>query len=253
MVAIAPTAERLFNTAPRVRAQNHKCRLSAMLRLKSNGQASLRGATYDKSFRLESCSKDPIGYVDGENLFLAYFILNDTDPSGMVRNSACQSKDYQEDCRACCKDVPGAGGRRGCENSCNRKPKRRPPTPTPESLCSGVSASPGCAGCSATCEEDVQDLIDRANEHWVVDFPSNCQAWVYKFPRPRSPCFKMTGTWISYPLTGIPGTDYRLRHVFITVTMCDGTTFLIDNGWWGPVTWGPGNVFPISPGGNFPI
>ncbi|WP_146601861.1 hypothetical protein [Novipirellula aureliae] len=38
---------------------------------------------YDSCRRLESCSRDPIGYVDGMSLYRAYFSLNALDPLGM--------------------------------------------------------------------------------------------------------------------------------------------------------------------------
>ena len=67
-----------------MRTQDHRYRLTAIRRPKSNGQASLRGATYDESFRLESCSRDPIGYEDGLSLyvFLKSSPVTNTDPTG---------------------------------------------------------------------------------------------------------------------------------------------------------------------------
>ena len=61
-------------------------RLSAIGHSKSNGQASLRGATYDESFGLESCSRDPIGYRSGINVFryCRNRVASLVDPTGLV-------------------------------------------------------------------------------------------------------------------------------------------------------------------------
>lgn len=84
MVSLALTAVKFFKTAPRVRAQKHGCRLSAMPRPKSNGQASLRDGTYDESVRLGTCSRDPIGLLFSDSLYdyLASGPLAMVDPDG---------------------------------------------------------------------------------------------------------------------------------------------------------------------------
>ena len=85
MVLLAEKTADLTAIALRVRAQNHSCRLSAARLAKSKGQASLRGATYDEINRLESCSRDPIGYEGSQwNLFeyVRSSSLRLTDPSG---------------------------------------------------------------------------------------------------------------------------------------------------------------------------
>ena len=69
------------------RAQKkHTCRLTAISRSKSNGQPSLRGATYDESNRLECCSRDPIGYRSGINVFryCRNRVASLVDPTGLV-------------------------------------------------------------------------------------------------------------------------------------------------------------------------
>lgn len=43
-----------------------------------------RELTYEKCARLESCSRDPIGYVDGASLYRSYFGSYGVDPSGMA-------------------------------------------------------------------------------------------------------------------------------------------------------------------------
>jgi hypothetical protein len=72
----------------RVRAQNHRYRLGAARCSKSNTHGNLREATYAECDRLESCSKDPIGY-EGNSASLYRFIdsspLDSMDPTGEIR------------------------------------------------------------------------------------------------------------------------------------------------------------------------
>jgi hypothetical protein len=87
MVALANNSATLPKHPLRVRAQNHTYRLGAWLCSKSISQAKLRGATYGECNRLESCSKDPIGYVDG---LLSYAMVGNSplvflDPLGKLK------------------------------------------------------------------------------------------------------------------------------------------------------------------------
>jgi hypothetical protein len=84
MVALTKKSPNLPQRPLRVRAQNHRYRLGAEPCSKSNSQANLREATYAECDRLESCSKDPIGFSDGENLYRAYFIPQAMDPLGKL-------------------------------------------------------------------------------------------------------------------------------------------------------------------------
>ena len=127
MVAFATTADVTSKTTPRARAQGRSGISSPSRCSKSNIQTSLRRTALGKYTRSGTCTRDPIGYEDGNNLYNA--LPGYMDPNGTVRRSVCQGMQYREDCRKCCKGVPGAGGRRGCENSCNQKPGRQPPTP----------------------------------------------------------------------------------------------------------------------------
>jgi hypothetical protein len=87
MVALINNSASLSPSPLRVRAQNHRYRLGAGRCSKSNTQANLRVATYDDCNRLESCSKDPIGFADGANPYSYVgntpFIAN--DPDGLVK------------------------------------------------------------------------------------------------------------------------------------------------------------------------
>ena len=44
-----------------------------------------RTCTYESRTRLESCTRDPIGYEDGWNSYRAYFVPNSVDPTGQYR------------------------------------------------------------------------------------------------------------------------------------------------------------------------
>ncbi len=84
MVALTKKSAKFPQGPLRVRAQDHRYRLGAKWCSKSNCQADLREATYDECDRLESCSKDPIGYGDGLNRYTAYFVPGNVDPSGRI-------------------------------------------------------------------------------------------------------------------------------------------------------------------------
>jgi hypothetical protein len=69
MVALTKKSANFPQRPLRVRAQDHRYRLGAERCSKSNSQDYLRVATYVECKRLESCSKDPIGYPGGTNLY----------------------------------------------------------------------------------------------------------------------------------------------------------------------------------------
>ena len=78
-------------------AQNHRYILSAIGHSKSNGQAGLRGATYDETNRLESCSKDPIGFLSGDGGLYRYLFscpTVSTDPSGLKICRAAKLREF---------------------------------------------------------------------------------------------------------------------------------------------------------------
>ena len=85
MVALTNISANFPQRPLRVRAHNHRYRFGAESCSKSNCHASLRKATYAECNRLESCSKDPIGYLDGSNIYRSYFAINGTDPSGTLQ------------------------------------------------------------------------------------------------------------------------------------------------------------------------
>jgi hypothetical protein len=73
----------------RGRARNRSDRFVAGPCSKPFADTSLRRVTYEKRFRLESCARDPIGYVDGLTLYRAYFARDGVDPSGLSVEPPC--------------------------------------------------------------------------------------------------------------------------------------------------------------------
>ncbi len=68
---------------PRARGENRRCMPVSPRCVSPTACRLKRAPTYKKCTRLESCSRDPIGYEDGHNLHAAYFALrNATDPTG---------------------------------------------------------------------------------------------------------------------------------------------------------------------------
>ena len=84
MVALFTNTPIFAENALRVRTQNHTYGSGAVRCSKSSSQANLRRRFYDECEQLESCSKDPIGYLDGFNSywFLSSRSLNLLDPLG---------------------------------------------------------------------------------------------------------------------------------------------------------------------------
>jgi hypothetical protein len=64
MVAFAKTPHFTVEPSPRAPGQDRSCTAPASQRFNTSPQTNLRHAAYDESFRLGSCSKDPIGYVE---------------------------------------------------------------------------------------------------------------------------------------------------------------------------------------------
>jgi hypothetical protein len=90
MVALAENLETKFENPLRGRAQNHRYRLGAECCSKSNSQGILPQTTYAECNRLESCSKDPIGYTDGFGAYQNYFAPSATDPLGWCAAKKCK-------------------------------------------------------------------------------------------------------------------------------------------------------------------
>ncbi len=182
-------------------------------------------------------SRDPIGYVDGQNCFVAYFVHSSrVDPSGFSCKDTCNDKYYRDGGFPIFRDLPPAKRSEWyerCVSKCG-------PTPPP-SLCSRLSKScPGCtqAGCEADMKR-IRDIIDGTEvepydweyikEHWTKD---ECDRWVMKassqLPRFVNPfnCIASADQirWSYYLVAG---------HVAIKFTMCDGTVIYVDNGWEG--------------------
>jgi hypothetical protein len=94
MVALTKKSANFPQRPIRVRAKNHRYRLGAERCSKSNSRANLRRPTYDECNRLESCSKDPVGYKDGPSLFsyVQNRPLSLIDPMGLACKAVCVSE-----------------------------------------------------------------------------------------------------------------------------------------------------------------
>jgi len=80
-------------------------------------------------------------------------------------------------------------------------------------------------------------LLQLARTFTVPRGRDECFRWVSYFPigelAPGSAnCFSLTDVRFAYPV-GVPFTDWVLHHCAKRVTLCDGSWFYIDNGWWG--------------------
>jgi hypothetical protein len=82
MVALLEKTDYTFKTAHRARGATSTPVAPVQLRSKSANCIEFRRNTYDNRRRLESCSRDPIGYNDGKNLYRTYFVNYLVDPAG---------------------------------------------------------------------------------------------------------------------------------------------------------------------------
>jgi hypothetical protein len=104
MVALSKNSATFPQRPLRVRAQDHRYRLGAAHCSKSNNQGILRQATYVECDRLESCSKDPIGYEGGQLVYGEYFSLAKLDPMGTLTIEPLPSSSLWSPFHECRKD-----------------------------------------------------------------------------------------------------------------------------------------------------
>jgi hypothetical protein len=140
-------------------------------------------------------------------------------PSHSVRINATLGQ-IRKDCRAACRPDGLAG--------------IRIPRPTPAALCADVNFKK-CGACTlADCERLIEELyleVDTTPQPFGVN---KCEKWVH-FLEPHLPIDKCAGyEYVLFRYPGIIGLwVVPLQHVAIRVTMCDGTVFYVDQGWWG--------------------
>ena len=83
MVAFADNAETSFlSPATRARGQRSCVGLTSSYCTKPLEASDLEHRTDRERIHLGSCSRDPIGYVDGDSLYASYFVLHRMDPTG---------------------------------------------------------------------------------------------------------------------------------------------------------------------------
>ena len=76
---------RVFKKCLLARAENRTAISAASTCVSSTSCRLKRTCTYESRTRLESCTRDPIGYEDGWNSYRAYFVPNSVDPTGQYR------------------------------------------------------------------------------------------------------------------------------------------------------------------------
>lgn len=110
MVALLDKSPLPSKTALRARGATSSFDSRRAAAFKSSNRIELGGFTYDACRRLGSCSKDPIGYLDGPNVYSAHFVMNGTDPTGLVKILCGYS---------CMRDSGGMMGQQWREVECN--------------------------------------------------------------------------------------------------------------------------------------
>ncbi len=164
-------------------------------------------------------SEDPIGFVAADvnlNRYVGNSPLNKTDPTG-------------KQAPATVGDILGT-------------PYREPPTA--KGLCCTMKQSAKCAQCSC---DDIESLFEAASSHSAPIGRNHCERWADSFleaqKQKTSPCYTLSKAEWHYklydwpPFTWIPNYP-PLGHHAVRVTMCDGTVFYFDDGWWSTVTTG---------------
>ena len=243
-----------FSAASYVRSGAVRCS-------KSSGRRSLRRRIYDECDQLGSCSRDPVGYEAGSNCLYEY----------------CHSKPYSYvDPWGKQIYVPIPPGRPPkphqptdplnpgwplpsdrADDPWNRNPNVVPVTP--KTICESMKGFTACAKCLPSCEKTFQELFDAVSGHPSPIPPNACIKWACTLPKPgkSNGCYKLSGQSFVFPLTGIPCTDIKLRHVVVKIDLCNGKSLLVDSGWWSWTTGNPmespNNIFPAVPESNFPL
>ena len=236
---------------------------------------------YGDRRRLESCSRDPIGYKGSPWNLYEYGssrVASLVDPSGKVPISCtCQrflgfngieEFNVETECDGggmnCCSNACGdeGGAFSGDWNIVGAGPSdpavpSSDPSDHIQSMCDRIRTFGGCGGCSGNCEQDLAALLEAADNHTATSqgVDGQCQEWAMSFSPPSSPCYSAEGVVYRYWWTGIPGTEWHLRHATIQITLCDGTAFTLDNGWWSGLnncTWTTEGWHCVQDG-NFPL
>lgn len=89
------------------------------------------------------------------------------------------------------------------------------------------------------CLNVFNDLLRQAHDEVETDLRDNCGMWVdnfrsdYKDNFGSNGCFTMKNqVWTYRFFYYSPEWAWRLRHRAIRITVCNGTEFYLDDGWW---------------------
>ena len=180
-------------------------------------------------------SRDPVGYVGSRANLYEYVNSRPvvlTDPTGKAAIQtyidACQAE--YEDCVERCAPFhdPEFGG--AIYNKCISDCQNKREACLPESICEDLANY--CPGCTETeCEKVIKKILDARGEvSWTVYWGWNtCQRWVFDYEEKlgyfNSPCvYEVRST------TWKTGGTISSRHAGISVTLCNGMEFFLDQG-----------------------
>ena len=167
-------------------------------------------------------SQDPIGLNGGINLYgyCGNGPVDRTDASGLDFSMYCPAAYPRPS------DWPSAW------------------VPNAKVLAARLKKSPKCAHCSGDAEKILEDLLNEAT-HTAAHFGTeHCDRWANNLM--DSLRAMQTGGW--YTAQKVTWTYrfyryfpewWRLRHSAVKITLCDGSVFYADDGWWS----GIGNTF----------
>ena len=181
-------------------------------------------------------SRDPVGYVDGINLYRGYFVPGGTDPEGLITVRCHCYSSWQTGTGPYTNviECPSTSeARKCCKDSC------APHTLTTFEILFDVKSfckdTKEC--CCDDCETKLKELIEYAHSINTRGWVNKCQNYTEDFfsgSYPVSDCYKLQWVaWDYFPYRPLFPVSWRLRHAAIRVTLCNGNVFFLDNGWWG--------------------
>ncbi len=194
--------------------------------------------------------RDPLGYVDGMGLYMAYAVLTGTDPFGLFEDPRLQLDPRNNPllggpgrhCAACHPVMPWPTTLLWC-NGTLYDPKDGeckggtivPKTPWSPLICEVLARN--CGRCSLeACKRDLAQLKQTITEVdiWVLAHTNTCQAWAEEYQRIllEKHLGRYTGHCFQIVIVvwDDPNGILSSRHAGIKIKRCDGVEFYIDNG-----------------------